>query len=106
LLLLPAPADNAAMREAFHMLCGPVAFVFGLLALRSWFILVLNSFRAAANRRLGLSRHLMMYGVLLGGDIFTEKGEKLADRARSGCLGFILFWSLGFLTGMIWSATG
>jgi hypothetical protein len=47
----------------------------------------------------------MMYGVLLGGDIFTEKGEKLADRARSGCLGFILFWSLAFLTAIIWSAT-
>jgi hypothetical protein len=96
---------NAAMKEVAHMLLALIFFGCWLLAARSWFIGVINSFRAGANRRPGFGWHLMMSGVILGRDIFTERGEQLADRARSGISGFLIFWFLGFMVGLLWNAT-
>jgi hypothetical protein len=96
---------NAAMKEAVHML---LALIFGacvLLAVCSWFVGVINSIRAGANRRPGFGWHLTMSGVILGSDIFTETGERLAHRARRGLGGFLIFWFLGFMAGLLGNAT-
>jgi hypothetical protein len=96
---------NAAMKEAVHIL---LALTFGacaLLAMCSWFVGVINIFRAGANRRPGFGWHLTMSGVILGRNIFTERGERLADRARRGLGGFLVFWFLGFMAGLLRSAT-
>ncbi len=96
---------NVAMREALHILLAVAFFAFSLLGVRSWFIGIINSFRAGANRRPGYGWHLTMQGVIFGSDIFTEAGEQLASRARSGLGGFLLFWCLGAVTGLLWNAT-
>jgi hypothetical protein len=93
------------MREIVHMAAGPVAFVFFVLAMRSWFIGVVYSFRAAANRRPGVAWSIALGSVMLGSEIYTDEGEKLANRARGGVVGFIGYCVIGALIGLVMSAT-
>ncbi len=93
------------MREVVHALCSLGFGVFALLALRDWLTLAINAFRAAANRRPGIRWYWALKCVLLGSEVYTETGERMAERARSGCASFFLFWLLGMIAALIWSAT-
>jgi hypothetical protein len=94
---------NAAMKEALHMLAGPVIFVFWLGAARYWIIGVINYFRAAANTKPGASwtAVLSFKSVIFGRDLLTDEGDKAAARVRRSALGFLTCWGLGFLTGWL-----
>jgi hypothetical protein len=96
---------NAAMKESVHILLSIISGTCALLAACSWFIGVINCIRAGANLRPGFGWHLTMSGVILGSDIFTERGKRHASRARRGLIGFLLFWFLAFIGGWLRTAT-
>jgi hypothetical protein len=94
---------NAAMKEALHMLAGPVIFVFWFRAVTCLIMGLKNRFRAAANRKPGISwfKAISFKCVMINRDLFTEEGEKAIARVRLCILGFITCWALGFLTGWL-----
>jgi hypothetical protein len=96
---------NAAMREILHMASGATFGIAAFGGMYSWVISIIYSFRAAANRQPGVSWNRALRSVILGSEVYTKAGEKLADRARCGLSGFIVCWLLGSVIGLVWSAT-
>jgi hypothetical protein len=69
--------DNERMIAIVHMLCGPVFFVLFVLALRQGF----------------------------RGFVSSIRGDTYIDRWRNGGAGFLVYWSLGMLVGLLSTAT-
>ena len=96
---------NAAMRELAHIVAGLAFGVFAIASTRYWVLTLIYGYRAAANRKPGISWHVAVRHIVFGHEVYTEIGEKLADRARYALSGFFICWLLCALAGLGLNAT-
>ena len=91
------------MSEALRMLAGPVIFLLWLAGVRFWFVCAINQWRAAKNRKPGVSwgSAYNMISILWGRRLYTDEGEKNVERCCVGCVGFLACFLVGLLIGWL-----